>query len=88
MVPEKKITISHWAKLRETVWNTFCIKGIYKILISITIDIATAPTKYILVKYLISNIECLSDLHSKTCISCDIISVLKAKVLQVSKVNP
>ena len=34
---------------------------------NISIDIPTAPTKYILVNNFISKIECLSDLHSKTC---------------------
>ena len=51
------------------------------------IDTDTAPTKYGLVNNLISNIECLSDLHSKTWNNCDITNVHKAIVLHVAKSN-
>ena len=59
----------------------------YKILATISIETITAPTKYGFVNNFISNIECLSDLHSNTWKSCDITKVHKARVLQVAKSN-
>ena len=60
-------TIDHCIKFNETVLNTDFRKGIYKILHIMITETHTAPNKYGLEKILISNIECLSDLHSKTC---------------------
>ena len=62
--------------------------GTYSIEHTISIETATAPTKYGLLNTLISKIECLSDLHSKTCNNCDITSVINASVLHVAKSIP
>ena len=63
-------------------------KGIYNIQHIIVIETNTAPNKYILLNIFISNIECLSDLHSNTCNNCDITKVHIVIVLQVAKSIP
>ena len=55
--PEKNTIIAHWPKCNGTVWNIPCKKGTYIIHKSMQIETNTAPTKYILVDSLISNIE-------------------------------
>ena len=85
ILPEKNNTNVHSFTFNGTVLNIPLKKGIYKILHIIIIDEKTAPTRYGLVKSLISNIECLSDLHSNTWNNCDITNVQSAIVLHVAK---
>ena len=66
IIPEKNSTISHCARFKATVWNIVLKNGTYKTPKIKTIDTNTAPTSHGLVNNFISNIECLSDLHSKT----------------------
>ena len=66
IIPEKNITNSHCPRFNATVLNIPLKKGTYNIQQIIVIDTNTAPNKYILVNIFISNIECLSDLHSNT----------------------
>ena len=69
IIPEKNNTINHCFKFNATVWNISLKNGTYNTKHIKIIETSTAPTNHIFVNNFISNIECLSDLHSKTWIS-------------------